>query len=450
MQHDVQGNPLTAASAEAASAFDGVIAGYLGYRADMPRRMEALFAADPAMPFAHLLKGVLAMLSYKQSMVPVAQEAADAARPLCASATRREQAHLAALDAWIAGAPDRAAAMWEQILQDHPRDVLAFRLAHFVHFWLGRPDRMLASVLSTEPHWSETVPGYGSLLGCSCFALEECGRYTEAEAAGREAIARDPTDLWAAHGVAHVMEMQGRRGEGIAWVEDLAGHWEGANNLQHHLFWHAAMFHLEQGDTARVLALYDERFRNLASPLVQALPDLYIDLQNAASMLFRLRRQGVDVGERWGEVADHAEARIGDCLSGFTLPHLMMALAATGRQAAMERMLAAMRQFATANTPNAALVRDYALPVSAAVAAHGRGEYAQAVALMRPALGGMYRLGGSHAQQDVLEQLFLDAAVKAGQSGDARMLLERVAGRHKLPPARRIGYAAAARELAFT
>ena len=450
VQYDAQGNALTAASAEAAGAFDRVIAGYLGYRADMPRRMEALFAADPQMPFAHLLKGILAMLSYTQAALPVARQAADAARALSPHATSREQAHLAALDAWVAGEPDRAAALWEQILLAHPRDVLAFRLAHFVNFWLGRPDRMLASVLSTQPHWSEEVPGYGSLLGCRCFALEECGHYTEAEAVGREAIARDPTDLWAAHGVAHVLEMQGRRGEGIAWIEGLAGNWHGANNLQHHLFWHAAMFHLERGDTARVLALYDERFRDLASPLVLALPDLYIDLQNAASMLFRLVRQGVDVGERWGELADHAEARIGDCVSGFTLPHLMMALAATGRQAAAERMLSAMRDFAAANTTNAALVRDYALPISAAVAAHGRGEYAQAVALMRPALSGMYRLGGSHAQQDVLEQLFLDAAVKAGQSGDARMLLERVAGRHKLPPSRRIGYAAATRALAFS
>jgi tetratricopeptide (TPR) repeat protein len=449
MQHDVQGNSLTAASAEAAAAFDGVIAGYLGYRADMPRRMEALFAADPQMPFAHLLSGVLAMLSYKQAAVQAARAAADAARAACARATPREQAHLAALDAWIAGAPDRAAALWEQILQEHPHDVLAFRLAHFVNFWLGRPDLMLASVLSAQKHWSADLPGYGSLLGCRCFALEECGHYTEAEAAGREAIGRDPGDLWAAHGVAHVLEMQGRRGEGIAWIEGLAGNWEGANNLQHHLFWHAAMFHLERGDTARVLALYDERFRNLASPLVQALPDLYIDLQNAASMLFRLTRQGVDVGGRWEELADQAEARIGDCLSGFTLPHLMMALAATGRGAAAERMLSAMAVFAAGNTTNAALVRDYALPVSAAVAAHGRGEYAQAVALMRPALGGMYRLGGSHAQQDVLEQVFLDAAVKGGFPADVRMLLERVAGRHKLPLQRRIGYAAAARELAF-
>ena len=55
----------------------------------------------------------------------------------------------------------------------------------------------------------------------------------------------------------------------------------------------------------------------------------------------------------------------------------------------------------------------------------------------------MYRLGGSHAQQDVLEQLYLDAALKADLTDDARLLLERVAGRHPVPPHRRRGYAMA-------
>jgi len=60
----------------------------------------------------------------------------------------------------------------------------------------------------------------------------------------------------------------------------------------------------------------------------------------------------------------------------------------------------------------------------------------------------MYRMGGSHAQQDVLEQLFLDSALKAGAEADVQMLLERVVGRHPLPPTRRRGYAMAANMLA--
>jgi len=90
------------------------------------------------------------------------------------------------------------------------------------------------------------------------------------------------------------------------------------------------------------------------------------------------------------------------------------------------------------------MVRDYVLPIAEAQLAHADGRHADAVALMRPAIGGMYRLGGSHAQQDVLEQLFVDAALKAGSTADVRLALERVAGRRAIPPERYIGWREAA------
>jgi len=64
-----------------------------------------------------------------------------------------------------------------------------------------------------------------------------------------------------------------------------------------------------------------------------------------------------------------------------------------------------------------------------------------------PLLGTLFKLGGSHAQQDVLEQLFLDAAMKANRKDDARALLARVAAAKPVPIAQRAGYAAAARDL---
>jgi hypothetical protein len=240
------------------------------------------------------------------------------------------------------------------------------------------------------------------------------------------------------------MESQGRRSEGIQWLTALAPNWEGSHNLQHHLWWHCALFQLEHGDTAAALELYDTRFRNLAAPLTVASPDVYIDVQNAASMLFRLQRLGVDVGGRWEELADKAEARIGDCQSAFTLPHWLMALIATGRTSAAERMVDAMRAYSLGAGTVAPIVRDYALPIAQAQIAHAAGRHNEAVTLMRPALGGMYRMGGSHAQQDVLEQLFVDAALKAGSTADIRLAVERVAGRRAIPPERFIGWREAA------
>ena len=121
-----------------------------------------------------------------------------------------------------------------------------------------------------------------------------------------------------------------------------------------------------------------------------------------------------------------------------------MALTATGRTAAAERMIEAMRAFANGRGTVPPIVRDYVLPIAEAQLAHAAGRHAEAVALMRPAIGGMYQLGGSHTQQDVLEQLFVDAALKAGSTADIRLALEHVAGRRAIPPERFIGWREAA------
>src|ERR1041385_8068088 len=424
MQHDIHGLPIST-SAEGAAAFDRALIGYLKYRADAGQRLADTLAADGEFALGHCLKGYFAMLSYKQANVATAQNTAQNARRFGAKATPREQAHVAALDAWIAGDLDRTLGIWEEILAEHPHDVLAFRLAHFNNFWLGRPGEMRASVERVKPKWAREHAGYGRILSCHCFSLEECGDYAPAETSGRAAIEIDPGDVWGTHAVAHIMEMQGRHAEGIAWLDELERNWDGAANLVHHLWWHRALFHLERREIDAVLDLYDRRFRNLESPLTQAQPDLYIDVQNAASMLFRLERVGVDVGGRWGEIADKAEGRLDDCLSAFTLPHWMMALAAAGRDDAARRMLDGMRAFGSGEGTVHRIVGGVALPVCEATLAHRRGEHARVVALMRPVLDDMHQLGGSHAQQDVLMQLFLDSAVKADCADDVRLILRR-------------------------
>jgi tetratricopeptide (TPR) repeat protein len=444
MRKDLHGLTLSTDSGTAVDAFDRATLAYLKYRTDAARHLGAALKADPQFALGHVLRGYFNMLAYNKANVQGAAEALAEARKHAKRTTTREAAHIEALARWVDGDLDRMLEVWRGIFAEHPHDVLAFRLHHFNAFWLGRPATMQAEVERVFPHWSAELPGWGMILSCRCFAHEEAGNYILAEGAGRQAIEVDPGDLWGAHAVAHVLEMQGRRSEGIDWLKRLEPNWEGANNLKHHLFWHRSMFHIERREFDEVLSLYDHGFRDLGSPLTQAMPDMYIDVQNAASMLFRLERQGVDVGDRWIELADKAEARIGDCLSAFTLPHWMMALAATGRGEAGQRMIEGMRAFARGNGTVERLVGRVALPLCEAVLAHRQGRHAEVLKLMRPVLGDMFLLGGSHAQQDVLEQLFLDAALKADSAGDVQLILERVSGRHPVPLSRRIGYAAAA------
>jgi tetratricopeptide (TPR) repeat protein len=450
MLRDAYGLAISTSSADAAAAFDRAVEGYLKARLRARDHLDNALEADPEFGLAHCLKGYFVMLLYKQAALPVARKAAHEARRLTATATAREAMHVDALDAWLLGDMERLSAIWEAILANHPTDALAFRLAHYVYFWTGRAREMLASVERIAPTWGRDLPGYGAMLGCRSFALEECGDYAAAEAAGRTAIEIDPADLWAAHAVAHVMEMQDRPHEGIAWLEGLVPYWEGSNQLSHHLWWHRALFHYEQREFDQVLALYDLRFRNLSSPLTALQPDFVIDVQNAASMLFRLERQGVDVGERWTEIADKAAERIGDCLSAFTLPHWLMALAATGREQDARLMLEGMRIRAQGPQSNASVIGEIALPIAQAVLAHGRGDYSAALDLMRPLVDRTQLMGGSHAQHDVLRQLFLDCAMRAGRADDVRLVLGLAAARYPTPLERRVVYAEAARLYAAT
>jgi tetratricopeptide (TPR) repeat protein len=442
MQHDIRGLAIGAASAESARRFDEAIERYVKYKADAGQLVGQLAASDPEFALAQCLKGYFAMLSCKAANLGAAAAALEAARRGAAKASERERLHVEALAEWHSGRLSGAIRAWESILARHPFDLLALRMAHFNYFWSGEAAAMLDSVMRTAPAWSADIPGYGTWLAMRAFGQEEMGSYAEAERDGRSAVALDPSDLWATHAVAHVMEMQGRVADGVGFLDAQERYWTGANNMAHHLAWHRALYHLELGGLDETLALYDNKVRALDSPLVKAQPDLYIDLQNAASLLWRLEHLGARVGGRWEELADKAEARIGDHQQLFTVPHLMMALAAAGRWQAAERMLEAMRADAAAGTvEQAAILGRVGVPLAEAVIAHRKGEHERVVRLIEPIRDRFWQLGASHAQRDLFDQLFADSAAKIGRDDALTALMPKLAERRGRRPAERKAYA---------
>jgi hypothetical protein len=125
------------------------------YRADTPQRLSALIAVEPEFGMSHVLKGYFMMLGFKEALVGVARESEAAAGKLAGAMNDPERAHLSTLRHWIAGDLERALRNWEEILVTQPRDVLAFRLHHFVAFWFGKPDLMVRMIEMVLPHWGE-------------------------------------------------------------------------------------------------------------------------------------------------------------------------------------------------------------------------------------------------------------------------------------------------------
>ncbi len=409
--------PDDSANEEIIALLDHAVMGYAGARRDTRDRVAAVLAADPTCVMAHCLDGYLYMLASKRDAMPRAREALSRADAGPRTISPRERLHRTALDAWSTGDMRGAAAVWDAILDEYPRDLIALKVSQFVLSYLGESDRMRDRVARVLPAWNEDVPGYGFVLGCYAYALEEAGDYARAEEMGRQAVSIDRADIWAAHAVAHVAEMQGRLRDGIEWISTLAGEWRDCTNFALHLKWHESLYHLELEQFPEVLTLYDREVRAEST-------DEYLDVANAVSLLWRLEQADVDVGPRWRELASRAESHLDDHALVFVDLHYLMALAAVGDDRAVAEFLASCERFASSGQgTEAEVMADVGLPLARAVVAHRAGDHGTVVDLLMPVRQRIRRIGASHAQRDLFHQLLIDAAWRGGRLTDADQLL---------------------------
>jgi len=297
-----------------------------GYFGDPIAVIEEALADDPGFIMGHCFRaGVLTTVTEK-SVEPVIRESVEAVEARWHKANERERGLIGAAKAWLDGDFKRAAALYGRVAVNHPRDLFAVQLAHLGDFLLGQSTLLRDRVAGVLPAWDPSMPGYGYLLGMYAFGLEETGDYGRAEDMGRQAVDHMPRDPWAIHAVAHVMEMQGRLTDGVEWLTRRSRDWASDNAFAYHNWWHLSLYHLDLGETDRVLALYDTAIRPQSTAVA-------LEMVDAAALLWRLHLQDVDVGNRWNELADSWKGLSGDGHYAFNDLHAMMAFVATGRTA---------------------------------------------------------------------------------------------------------------------
>ena len=429
VQEDQWGHSLTTENAGAAEALGHALNSYIGWRTDASQHANTAIAEDPEFALAHVVKGILVSGLRKPELNHLVQAEVEAAHKGRAPCTARERHYLEALEASLAGRITDAASHYEQITNAHPHDLFALRLAQFELFWIGEVEWMRDISERAAPMWSADHQDYAAFLSIRAFGLEEVGDYELAERCGREAVERNPADCWGAHAVAHVLIMQGRLTDGIEWLHELQNNWAEANHIVHHLWWHLALFHTENREYEAALELYDTRLRDLDSPLMQAIPDFYVDIQNDVALLQRLELLGVDVGDRWQPIAELARDRIGNHSSPFTSAHCALALAASGLQKEAQELIAQMQTFIAED--RSALGPRYALavlPAAEAAMAYRRSDYQRVLDLLVPARRNLWQMGGSHAQRDLFFQLLAVAAFKLGRKELLTLLLAEIKG----------------------
>jgi len=276
------------------------------------------------------------------------------------------------------------------------------------------------------PMWSADVPGYHAVLGMQAFGLEESGDYAAAERAGRRAVEIEFRDAWAQHAVAHVMEMQCRPREGIAWMQKNAEGWSRDSFFAVHNWWHVALYHLELGEIDEAVALFD-------GPVYGSRSRVILDMVDASAMLWRLQLRGIDVGDRWQPLVEAWEL-VDAGKYAFNDVHAVLAFVGAGRPDLVQRVIEAQDAAMAAIGDNATFTREVGRPVVLALKAFGKGCYAECVRLLRPVRNSAHRFGGSHAQRDLLDLTLIEAALRDGQPGLASALAAERAAVRPLSP----------------
>lgn len=417
---DIRGLELSGANEDAVAVLDAAISGFLGAREETGDHLRKAQELDPDLVMGHLLRGYFMHLFAHRGLMARSRESLDAARAAAerVGATERETAHMAALEAWCDGRPAETLRIHAGILIDHPLDIVALKLSEYWSFYSGDASGMRDSIGRVRHAWTQDVPDYPFVLGMTAFALEESGDYAGAERAGRAAVEANPADTWATHAVAHVLEMTGRPKDGAAWLDGLAGNWEGVNNFIFHVWWHRALFALEQGNFDEALALYDREVR------AESTRD-FRDITNAAALLWRMDQEGVDLGDRWVELADQSAGRAGEHVMVFADTHYMLALASDPAHLDDARKLAeSAESYAARDDETQAMVmRVGGAALCRAILAYREGDYGACVDTLYPVRSEIRHMGGSHAQRDVFRQMLIEAAFRAGRLNLARALL---------------------------
>jgi len=420
--------PTSLSHRPAVDAWNGVVHGILSHGRMTGDHLTKLLDLEPEFAMAHAIKGLACLMLGRREMVGPAKEAHAEARRLLTKggALDRERLWVQALQDWLDGHPEHAIARMEECLRLNPADTISMKLSHGIRFMLGDGAGMLQSVERTLPAHGPDHPLYGYVLGCHAFALEETGQYDRAERQGLRGLQFARDDAWGLHAVAHVYDMTHLTDQGIALIDSNAAAWDHCNNFRFHVWWHKALLHLDQGDIATVLDLYDTKVRDEKT-------DDYRDFSNASSLLMRLEIEGVNVGDRWVELADLAEKRTDDGSLTFADMHYMLALVGDRPEAA-NRMIARVAKDAGPQNATSQVMLTPGVATSEGLAAFGAANYDAAFDHLHRAQPDFQAMGGSHAQRDIFERLTIEAGLRAGRLAETANLLQartRLRGGHE-------------------
>ncbi|MBN9306562.1 MULTISPECIES: tetratricopeptide repeat protein [unclassified Devosia] len=404
---------MSSGDATTLHGIDDFVTGFLAYETRATNVLAAA-DADAESVLANIYAGFTWMFLEAAGAEARAQLYLDRARSAAAAANPREALLLRQLERWIAGDIPAVQAIGETIVDAFPRDLASVKLHQYFSFNRGDAPAMLAIAQRAEAANSDSPHLYGMLA----FGYEQTHQLADAERAARRALEIKQKEPWAHHALAHVMLSTGRVREGVDFLGEAQRTWVDLNSFMYtHNWWHKALFHISLGDTAAVFDAYDNHVWGIEPTYSQ-------DQVGAVSLLARMEIAGLDVGDRWQQLAQYLKPRAQDVIQPFLTLQYLYGLARAD-YAEADALLAAVEEKARTSDAFDRLVwREVALPAARGVYAHAKRDWAIAARNLAVANPRMTEIGGSHAQRDLFGQLLLDAHLKLGNWRVAADMLE--------------------------
>ncbi|MDA9436850.1 tetratricopeptide repeat protein [Bradyrhizobium sp. CCBAU 51627] len=424
---DRYGLSLSTTSDQAASAYregiDLMLSGWTG----TAQTLERAIAADPDFALAHIARARVHAF-YQQG--DLARSKATLARELVARrGTERERSHVETLALAIEGRGTEAIAAMLQHVENWPRDavVLSLPLGAFGLFaFSGMADHDRARHELCE----RVAYHYGEdwwFLTMSGWAMTENGDVARGRTVTERGFDLRRANAHAAHAVLHAMFEDGSIEDADRLVDEWIPTYDRAGILHGHILWHQALGALEHGDATRALNIYAD----VLQPSATQAPPLNV-VTDSASLLWRLSAYGHSVPKALWVEADAAAQKLFP-RSGLPFADVHMALfaaATQNREAIAVRLAVIEQRLADGKLPAGPVVP----AICRALAAFADENYAACVRELDPVLADVVRIGGSHAQRELIEDTFLLALIRSGGLPRARNLLD--ARLHRRPSMR--------------
>ncbi|MFL6101617.1 MAG: FAD/NAD(P)-binding protein [Actinomycetales bacterium] len=408
------------ASPEAAIAYGTALEALLRVQSGAEISLQHAATVDPGFALAH---AGLALLGHEWgAAVDVKASLEAAVHAVAVRGDERERSFVAAVQARILRPGPEASAQLLAHIRHYSEDALAVSIAVPTIAFGGATE-------VPQEAWSlveSLAPAYGSdwwYAGLLAFIRQEQERWDEAVELSERALAEVPTSGHAVHARTHVFYETGQHDAGLDFLDpwiDTSGR---AASHRAHFAWHAALHELAVGDDVAVRRRYAAQ---LAPPAVSGMRALV----DSASLLWRGRLAGA-----WGDEDPPVQAVLevvdADLLNrprtAFATLHVAVARAASRDAAA----LTALRAHSAASPDP--VMQGVVVQVVGGLLQLLTGQASAAADTLQQSLVNLWRVGGSAAQRDVIEDTLLYAYIEAGRCEAARSLLSRRLDRRPSP-----------------